>query len=184
MADITIREELKQHYSHFYNDKEEKWRWVGSIDKVKNIVDLCEHIPHNTILEIGSGEGSNLQRLSQISFGKRLYSLEISETGVEAIAKKNITGLVGNLIYDGYNVPYEDDTFDLAILSHVIEHVEYPRRLLYEAARVAQHVFIEVPLEENLRMPKNFILRKVGHINFYTFKNIRHLVQSCGFGNS
>ena len=179
MTDIAVREELKQYYDNFYDDREGEWRWVGSVDKVQNIIDLCEHLPHDSILEIGAGEGSILQRLSQIPFGKQLYSLEISETGAQAIAKKGIATLVESSIYDGYTIPHEDDVFDLAILSHVIEHVEYPRRLLYEAARVARHVFVEVPLEENFRMPKDFRLRKVGHINFYTYKSFRYLVQSC-----
>jgi hypothetical protein len=69
---------------------------------------------------------------------------------------------------------------DLIVLSHVIEHVEHPRQLLYEARRVGKRIFVEVPLEDNIRMSADFTFDKVGHINFYNVKTIRRLLQSCG----
>ena len=51
--------------------------------------------------------------------------------------------------YDGSEVPAEDGAYDLAILSHVLEHVPVPGPLLAEAARVAHEVIVEVPLEDN-----------------------------------
>ena len=62
---------------------------------------------------------------------------------------------------------------------HVIEHVEYPRKLLYEAKRVAKYVFVEVPLEDTLRLSRDFVFDTVGHINFYSPKTIRRLIQTC-----
>ncbi|MGH2566906.1 MAG: class I SAM-dependent methyltransferase, partial [Bacteroidota bacterium] len=135
--------------------------------------------PHDSILEIGAGEGSILKRLSEADFGNELYALEISPTGVETIKKKNISRLNECSLFDGYNVPYDDEKFDLVVLSHVIEHVEYPRKLLYEAKRVAKYVFVEVPLEDTARLSENFIFDKVGHINFFSPKTIRRLIQSC-----
>lgn len=49
-----------------------------------------------------------------------------------------------------------DGSFDLAIQSHVLEHVEYPRVVSHEAARVADYVFVEVPLELNRRTAEHF----------------------------
>ena len=45
--------------------------------------------------------------------------------------------------------PAEDGAYDLAVLSHVLEHVPEPMSLLREAARVAPAVLVEVPLEDN-----------------------------------
>jgi ubiquinone/menaquinone biosynthesis C-methylase UbiE len=89
--------------------------------------------------------------------------------------------LVEASVFDGYSIPYPDKKFDLAILSHVVEHVEHPRQLLYEAARIARQVYVEVPLEHTLRMRKDYKQDPVGHINFYTDKTIRRLLQTCGF---
>ena len=113
-------------------------------------------------------------------FAENLFALEISENAVMRINEQKIESLREGRLFDGYHIPYADSTFDLALLSHVIEHVEYPRKLLYEAKRVAKYTFIEVPLEDNARLPSEFAFTKVGHINFYTSKSIRRLVQSAG----
>jgi hypothetical protein len=36
----------------------------------------------------------------------------------------------------GYSIPYDGSALDLVILAHVVEHLEYPKTLLYEAGRV------------------------------------------------
>jgi SAM-dependent methyltransferase len=179
VADVSLSPKLQENYDSYYSGISE-WRWLGAIDKVENIIRLCRAIPHKTILEIGSGEGSILQRLSELNFGDALYSVEISQSAVETILNRGIPNVKQCQLYDGYDIPYEDARFDLAVLTHVLEHVEYPRRLLYEAARVAKFVFVEVPLEDTIRLKDDFVFDRVGHINFYSMKTIRRLIQTCG----
>jgi ubiquinone/menaquinone biosynthesis C-methylase UbiE len=182
IKDISISDKLKAIYDKYYEEEEgeSEWHWLGAIDKTNNIVDLCKQVSPKTILEIGSGDGSILKRLSDLQFGDALYSIEISRTAVEIIRKREIKSLIECKLFDGYNIPYEDNKFDLAILSHVVEHLEYPRKMLYETGRVAKYIFVEVPLEDNIRLKKNFTFdNKTGHINFYSPKTIRILVQTC-----
>lgn len=179
MNEIKIGDQLKSNYEHYYAEGNSEWRRIGSMSKADNIVSLCGSLPRRSVIEIGAGEGSVLKRLSELSFGDELFAIEISPSGVETIRGKEIPRLAECKLFDGCHVPYDDNRFDIAILSHVIEHVEYPRQLLYEASRVAKYVFIEVPLEDTLRLPKNFVFDKVGHINFYSPKTIRQLIQSC-----
>lgn len=179
MNEIKLSDYLKDNYENYYEEGDSEWRRLGALSKTDNIVSLCNNLPRGTILEIGAGEGSILKRLSELHFAEELYALEISGSGVETIKAKKIPRLVECKIFDGYHVPYDNNRFDIAIMSHVIEHVEYPRQLLYEAARVARYVFIEVPLEDTIRLPSNFVFDAVGHINFYSPKTIRQLVQSC-----
>lgn len=178
MEKFSISNNLKANYDNYY-DGESEWRWLSAIDKVNNILALSGKYPHKTILEIGSGEGSVLKRLSDLQFGDALFSLEISETALETISNRNIKSLVELKLFDGYSIPYENKKFDLCILSHVIEHLEYPRKMLYEAGRVANYVFVEVPLEDNRKLQNDFLFDKVGHINAYSPKTIRMLVQTC-----
>jgi len=178
MNEIKISDHLKDNYEAYYDDGESEWRRIGALGKVDNIVSLCSNLPRNSILEIGAGEGSVLRRLSELDFGEELYAIEISPSGVEMIENKKIPRLIECKLFDGYHVPYDSNRFDIAILSHVIEHVEHPRQLLYEASRVAKYVFIEVPLEDSSRLAKDFVFDRVGHINFYSPRTIRWLIQS------
>ena len=121
-----------------------------------------------------------LHRLSELGFGHQLYAAEISRSGVDVIERREIPRLVECRLFDGPTCPGTTRTFDLAILSHVVEHLEHPRQLLAEAARVARHVFVEVPTEDISRRAKDYAPDRVGHINFYSPRTIRWLLQSSG----
>jgi len=174
---IAVNKKLKEHYDTFYDGASE-WRYLGAKDKVNNVVELCENVGHSTILEIGSGDGSILKGLSEKQFGEKLFSLEISKSSVDIINAIKLNNLISCQLFDGYVIPYQDDEFDLVILSHVVEHLEYPRQLLYEAARVGKHIFVEVPCEDNFGLNMNYVDNGVGHINYYTPKTIRRLMQT------
>ncbi|MBC7417550.1 MAG: methyltransferase domain-containing protein, partial [Pedobacter sp.] len=84
--------------------------------------------------------------------------------------------------FDGYKLPFEDNSFDLIILAHVLEHVEHERLLLRELKRVAKHVVIEVPKDYRFgidKRMKHFL--DYGHINMYTPTSLRFLLKSEGF---
>ena len=177
---LSVDQKLIENYRHYYDqgDGTAEWRRLGALDKCSNIIRLCSGLAHDRILEIGCGEGAVLERLATLDFGRTFVGLEVSESGVRMVEKKNIPS-ISTKLFDGYEIPYRERCFDLAILSHVLEHVEYPRRLIREAARVATMVFVEVPLENNWRLSSDFVFDRVGHINFYDRKCIRRLVQSC-----
>jgi SAM-dependent methyltransferase len=173
-----LDKDIRQRYDAYYNGPSE-WRWLGARQKTANIIKLCTRYTHDKILEIGSGEGSILQRLCDLNFGLDLYSVEISESAISAIRGRRIPTLREVRNYNGYDLPYDDDFFDLAILSHVVEHLEHPRRLLREAGRVSKRVFVEIPLEVTFRLSDDYADNGVGHINFYSSRTIRRLIQTC-----
>jgi SAM-dependent methyltransferase len=183
MAHPQVRKDLQDLYDHAYDGSEAGWRWLGALDKAQSVVSLASELAPASILEIGAGEGSVLQRLSELAFGQRLYAAEISASAVELIRQREIPRLVECTRFDGYRIPYADRQFDLVILSHVIEHVENPRLLLYEASRLGNRVLVEVPTEDNLAaewtMGQNYRPDGVGHINFFSPRTIRLLLQTC-----
>ena len=179
---IKTNKELINNYKDYYCDKSETaWRELCASRKADNIVNCCKGINFNRVLEIGAGEGAILQNLSNRKFSKELYALEISSSGVKNIKDRNIFGMKDISTFDGYNTNFKDKFFDLVILSHVVEHVEHPRLLLYAANRISKYVFVEVPLEDNYSIKKNFLFNKVGHLNYYNPTTIRFLLQSSGF---
>ena len=176
---IRIKDDLVRNYKDYYSGTSE-WRNVTAISMADNIVSMCADLPHNLILDIGAGEGAVLQRLAELKFGDKYFAVEISQSGVDAIKSRDIPFLSSCDVFDGYTLPYADKQFDLVILSHVVEHLEYPRRLIYESSRVARYCFVEVPLEYTLTKRRDFRFTSVGHINFFTDRSLRWLIQSCG----
>jgi ubiquinone/menaquinone biosynthesis C-methylase UbiE len=184
MKNSAVSQYLVDNYKNYYQEGnhpegDAEWRRIGAIPKVDNIMALCRDIPHTSILEVGAGEGSVLNRLAETGFAEKLYAIDISESGIERIKQKNIPTLQECSLYDGYTIPYADNQFDIVMLTHVVEHLEHPRELIREASRVGKNLFIEVPLEHTRKLPQDFVFDRVGHINVYTPKTIRHLLQSC-----
>lgn len=181
MSRLEIDPSFKANYDEYYAaERHAKWRNMSALAKADNIVSLGALHPHASIIDIGCGDGSVTARLGELQFGEQLYCIDISRSGLDALKEKNIDRLAEAKLFDGCEIPYSDKHFDLAVLSHVVEHLEYPRKLLKEAARVARYVFVEVPLEHTIRMTGDYVHNEVGHINFYTDKTIRRLLQTSG----
>ena len=183
MCEFSVDARIRDHYDRYYQDTSFGYKHLSRLDTTANILNLCAAVRHDKVLEIGSGDGVLLELLSEETDGfvEGLWAVEIAESAVAATKRRNIPKLRACCLFDGYTLPFGDDEFDVAIMSHVLEHVEYPRRILYEAARVSRHVFVEVPLELTARLAEDHVFGTTGHINFYSRKSIRRLVQSCGF---
>ena len=90
MTDPVVSKHLLDNYKDYYEDGnnpegDAHWRKIGAIPKVDNIVSLCDRYPHKSIIEIGAGEGSVLQELSERKFADELYAIDISESGIKKI---------------------------------------------------------------------------------------------------
>lgn len=176
-----LSDDVKSAYDNFYAQNDSAWRMLGAKDKAQHILDVCKNISPSKILEVGAGDGSILHFLNEWNFGNELYALEIAETGVEVIKNRNISRLKEVRSFDGYKIPYGDNSFDLIILSHVLEHVEHERILLRELKRVAKNIVIEVPLDYRFGVDKKIRhFLDYGHINMYTPSLLRFLLMSEG----
>lgn len=177
-----ISGDVKTAYDEFYASDDISWRMLGAKYKAQNIVHVCRSIRPETVLEVGAGDGSILHFLDEWKFAKELYALEISESGTRRIKDRQLVSLKEAQIFDGYTIPYADNSFDLVILAHVLEHVEHERVLLRELKRVAKYVVIEVPRDYRFGVDKRMThFLNYGHINMYTPTLLRFLLQSEGF---
>lgn len=179
---MKIEKELQEKYNNYYTSIDEQWRMNGAISKAKNIESLVKGKEFNKLVEVGAGDGSILSLLSKKEIAREFYALEISTSGIEAIKAKNILKLKEVSLFDGYSIPYPDKFFDLAICSHVIEHVEHPRLLLREIKRVSKQQVFEVPIDFSFNVDKkteHFL--SYGHINIFTPALFRFLLISEKF---
>jgi len=182
MQETIISSNVKTAYDSFYEQHDEAWRMLGAKYKAQHIIDICTGHTFKRVLEVGAGDGSILKLLSDRNFAPEYHAVEISESGVEHIKSRNIKDLASVQVFDGYKLPFADTSFDLIILSHVLEHVEHERLLLRELRRVAKYSVIEVPRDYKAGVDdrlKHFLA--YGHINMYTPTSLRYLLRTEGF---
>ncbi len=182
MLETISRGNIITAYDNFYQNHDEAWRMLGAKYKAQNIADVCKGRQFLKVLEVGAGDGSILYYLDQWDFAPELHAIEISESGVEHIKSRNLKSVKSVSAFDGYHIPFEDQTFDLVILAHVLEHVEYERTLLRELKRISKFQVIEVPRDYRFGVDKriNHFLA-YGHLNVYTPSSLRYLLRSEGF---
>lgn len=160
-----------------------RWRALGAIGKADHVVALCgrAHVPHESVLEVGCGDGALLSELHRRGFARRLAGMEIADRAV-AIARER-PGIDSVDVYDGSHVPFGAGAFDLGVLSHVLEHVHDPPGLLAETARACRAVVFEVPLEANWsarRAGKREHAEEVGHLQRLDRASARAIAAGAG----
>lgn len=143
------------------------WRALGALGKADHVMALCARagIAPSSTLEVGCGDGALLCELRSRGFGGRLAGVEITEAAVQIAAQRSEIDSV--TLYDGSRLDQDDGSYELGILSHVLEHVPDPAELLREVARACDAVVVEVPLEANLsarRASKREHAEEVGHL--------------------
>ncbi len=160
-----------------------RWRAVGAVGKADHTIALCARagVGPTSTLEVGCGDGALLCELHRRGFGGRLSGVEISEAAVSIARDRHQIDSVR--LYDGVKLPFSDGAYDLGILSHVLEHVPDPARLLAEVARACGAVLLEVPLEANLsarRDGKREHAAEVGHLHRMDRAGAREIVGRAG----
>lgn len=179
---MEIKNSLQNKYDEQYSDNSEEWRRIGAIGKANNIIDLAQGLKLSNVIEVGAGDGNILSILSDNKFADQLTASEISKSAIEQIKKKQIPNLVNIIQTEGYTLPFTDNEFDLAICSHVVEHLEFPRALLRELKRISKYQILEIPIDFSFSVDKKFDhYFAYGHINIYTPSLFRFLLKTEDF---
>jgi len=162
-----------------------RWRALGARSKAAHVVALCARagLRPGSVVELGCGDGALLEALSARGLGDALDGFELSGPAAALAAGRAIPRARRVEAFDGAHVPAHDGAYDLAILSHVLEHVPEPLPLLAEAARIAGHVLVEVPLEANrsaARPAKRAQAATIGHVHAFDRAAVRALCAAAG----
>jgi len=158
-----------------------RWRAIGARSKAAHVVRLCDEagVAPSTIVDIGCGDGAVMAELAQR--GWTVDGFELAENAARAARERGIARKVET--FDGEHVPAAASEYDLALLSHVLEHVPDPLPLLKEAARVGRWVLVEVPLEDNRsarRPAKRKLSEEAGHLHAFSRADVLGLVREAG----
>jgi SAM-dependent methyltransferase len=181
--------ELASFYERAYSEDpiasatHARWRALGAVGKGEHVIALCRRAgldPAST-LDVGCGDGALLCELRTRGFGGRLHGVEISQAAV-AIARAR-PAIDAVTLYDGAHLAAASETYDLGILSHVLEHVPDPVALLAEVARACRAVAVEVPLEANWsarRTSRRSRAAAIGHLQRLSRDALRGIVSRAG----
>jgi len=138
--------------------------------------------PHGRLLEIGCGSGQLLEIMQQM--GWQAEGVDFDPSAVENARKKALQVRLGTLEKQGYPKDY----FDVIFMSHLIEHVHDPLRLLEEVCRIIKpngRLIMVTPNNESLGH-KFFKeawrgLEVPRHLYIFTMNALRDLAIHAGF---
>jgi SAM-dependent methyltransferase len=165
------------------------WREAGARQKARNIVQVCHGINVQTAVEIGCGTGAVLRMLESMNFAQEYSCLDVAFSAVQFVQQSGRNLTFRAVVGSAGVLPFRDAAFDVAILSHVIEHLDDPASAMREAARIARHVVVEVPTERvlsnvirtNLLGRPYASMADAGHVQFWSQRSIvTFLEEECG----
>ena len=138
------------------------------------------------VLYVGCGEGFTLKKLEEKKIGKENEGIDFSKDAIK-LGKNLYPGLKLN-IGDVNKLNYPDDSFDLAMCTEVLEHLENPTRAVAEIKRVTRkYIVFSVP-NEPFFILANFLrgkyLKNFGnhpeHINHWTMWGFERFLKNQG----
>lgn len=131
------------------------------------------------VLDIGAGKGGLLQTLHRINPELEFMALDL--TTADTFLLKDIARINGNI----YQLPFHDQSIDVVILSHVLEHLENTEQALREIKRILTHegwFYIETPNQRSCLMPFGLSFwDDPTHVRPYSANGLDKLVTMHGF---
>jgi ubiquinone/menaquinone biosynthesis C-methylase UbiE len=105
---------------------------------------VLRHLPKNatSALDIGCGDGRLTCLIANRFPNTRVIGIDSEKAGIDQALRAAAARSVRNVLFsvnEKDNLPFENKSFDLVVLTDVIEHLKDPRKMIYEMARVLRH---------------------------------------------
>lgn len=169
-----------------------EWRWEIFEQYIKYYLEEHEStfLDHPLrILDAGSGDGINLFGLLKIikrnQWQSDLFGVDYNPLRLQRAT--SISGIQGLLRGRLQKLPFPDNTFQVVLCNHVLEHIPEEEEVLQEITRVLAYpglLIIGVPNEGCLlaRMRNHCLqrskLKTTDHVNFYTEEKLRRSLRA------
>jgi ubiquinone/menaquinone biosynthesis C-methylase UbiE len=143
------------------------------------VKEIEEFVIGEKILDLGCGSGI---------FGKKIEEkLKKEVIGIDIVDKRVCK--IPFKIYDGKNIRFSNDYFDVVIVAFVLHHTENPVSILKEAKRVGKRIIIFEDLPEGISgkiycflhwITWNLFFGKSSKFNFHTTKEWKEIFKNLG----
>ena len=181
----------KDHYARIYQERmasEARWLAFGAGGKADTVQHFLERrgLKPARLLELGAGTGAVIAECQRRGLAEEYWAVDYSAPAIEHLraTAPGVHAVVAD-VTAADALPAQH--FDVVVLSHVIEHVEEPSRLLAAVKRLdADYCIFEVPLDDlpAERIKSLFRDRSrnaAGHVQFFTGRTFEQLIRDNGF---
>jgi len=145
---------------------------------------MCiKDIPVGKLLEIGSGDGSRLSKLQALGWEVQGQEIDVKATKI-AQETYQVPVYLGSLD----SAHFTDNSFDVIVMNHVIEHVQDPIALVRECNRLLKSGGIFMAITPNVqshnhqKFGSNWLgLQPPTHLHLFNQKNLNTIATLSGF---
>ncbi|GAB5413445.1 MAG: hypothetical protein Cons2KO_10480 [Congregibacter sp.] len=96
--------------------------------------DLATHMPPSPrVLDLGCGAGTSIDWFQELLDSPDWHGVDIADSPEVRARTRHSTAIS---TFDGINLPYANNSFDLIFSNQVLEHVRHPDALMCDAFRV------------------------------------------------
>lgn len=165
----------KKAYGSIYQIEDNHWWYIGRRKILGKLIDGLGPDGNWNILDAGCGTGGNFEFLA--SYG----SVQGCDYSEEAIRFCNLRGGHEVRVASIYELPYEDESFDLATSLDVIEHLRFDLPAFQELWRVLKpggYLLVTLPIGRHLYSDFDCL---AGHLRRYTLDEVHLLLDESGF---
>lgn len=136
---------------------------------------------NNALLDIGCGEGHFLSVAKKM--GWQAQGLEKAPYALEICKRFNVNAMCADLL----EVDLADNSYDIVMMSEVLEHLTQPREYLLKVNRILRKGGILRITTPNFNCITRFLLQDnwsliyVEHLFYFTPKTLKSLLRKCNF---
>lgn len=169
--------------------------------RAKKIIEGINPKKGERIIDLGCGTGYYLFLLSNLGIKLNLTGFDYDEKAIkeahDLLYEKKIKFISGDL----HKIPFKDNSFDKAVMSEVLEHVDNDKKVLREVYRILKPNGILVISVPSINYPFfwdpiNFILQHFfkihiqrgffsgfwsGHLRLYSLPDLKIKIEKVGF---
>ncbi len=144
----------------------------------KQLFQLMDSVRNGSVLDIGCGVGGLLERIRNTGRSYNYFGIDIGQF-------TDLPDFINFARADGQHLPFRDESFDMVLLSHVIEHLHDPYPMIMEAYRILKPggaIYLETPGPRIMYFPFGLsFYDDPTHVRPYTKKSLGKVLSDCGF---
>ncbi|MFC1496652.1 class I SAM-dependent methyltransferase [Candidatus Margulisiibacteriota bacterium] len=167
----------KEELQKMYEQEQDNWWYAGKRWLVFCLLNKFNLLKKRKqiILNIGCGTG---QLMTYLNLYGETYGIDASAAAVDYCKTRGLYNIRSG---DAENLPYQDESFDLALALDIFEHLPDDQKALQEAWRVLRnggHLLLTVPAYQFLWSGHDEAL---GHVRRYNKMEVGLKVRDAGF---